>query len=414
MFPPAGGRCDHLQFSHLPARSRAHAPQHRPPCGSDALALPAPQATPASMASASKRFNNMTRPRRVLIVAALALVAIGAGSYLLRASQAESAPASRPVPAVPVTAARVVTRTVPVRLRTIGNIEPYTTVALKALVDGQIVAVRFTEGDEVKKGAVLLEIDRRPFEAQLQQAQANLLKDRATLDHASEQEKRYKDLLEKKFISPDAYGQVRTNAETAAAQVGADQAAIQGIRLQIEYCTIRAPITGYAGKIMIQQGNLVKANDTNALVVINQVRRYDADGELQVTAAVPKSTHPPLVGKLTFIDNTAGTITLRAAFPRLDKALWPGQFVDVVLTLTQQKDAVVMPATAVQNGPNGQYVFVVKSDNSVELRNVKIARTEGDDAVVASGVAPGDTVVTAGQLRLAPGIHVKLDSGKSA
>ncbi len=377
----------------------------------------------------------MTRPRRVLIVAALALVAIGAGSYLLRASQGASAPASRPVPAVPVTAARVVTRTVPVRLRTIGNIEPYTTVALKALVDGQIVAVRFTEGDEVKKGAVLFEIDRRPFEAQLQQAQANLLKDRATLDHASEQEKRYKDLLEKKFISPDAYGQVRTNAETAAAQVGADQAAMQGIRLQIEYCTIRAPITGYAGKIMIQQGNLVKANDTNALVVINQVRpiyasfsvpeqdldavrRYNADGELQVTAAVPKSAHPPLVGKLTFIDNTTdtttGTIRLRAAFPNLDKALWPGQFVDVVLTLTQQKDAVVMPATAVQNGPNGQYVFVVKPDNSVELRNVKIARTEGDDAVVASGVAPGDTVVTAGQLRLAPGIHVKLDTGKSA
>ncbi|MGC1816991.1 MAG: efflux RND transporter periplasmic adaptor subunit [Casimicrobiaceae bacterium] len=378
----------------------------------------------------------MTRPRRVLIVAALALVAIGAGSYLLRASQRDAGgAASTPSPAVPVTAAPVVTKTVPVRLRAIGNIEPYTTVALKALVDGQIVAVRFAEGDEVKKGAVLFEIDRRPFEAQLQQAQANLLKDRATLDHASEQEKRYKDLLEKKFISPDAYGQVRTNAETAAAQVSADQAAIQGIRLQIEYCTIRAPITGYAGKIMIQQGNLVKANDTNALVVINQVqpiyasfsvpeqdldavRRYDAAGELQVTAGVPKSSHPPLVGKLTFIDNTTdtttGTIKLRAAFPNLDKALWPGQFVDVVLTLTQQKDAVVMPATAVQNGPNGQYVFVVKPDHSVELRNVKIARTEGDDAVVASGVAPGDTVVTTGQLRLAPGIHVKLDTGKSA
>lgn len=380
----------------------------------------------------------MTRPRRVLIVAALALIAIGAGAWLWRGSAGLPGPrtaAHRPVPAVPVTAAAVVTRSVPVRLRAIGNVEPYTTVAIKARVDGQIDAVRFSEGDEVRKGATLFELDRRPFEAQLAQAQATLLKDRAVLDNASEQEKRYKDLLQKNFISPDAYGQVRTNAETAAAQVRADAAAIQGIRLQIDYCTIRAPVTGYAGKIMIQQGNLVKANDTNSLVVINQVRpiyvsfsvpeqeldavrRYEADGELKVSAGVPNSTHPPLAGKLSFIDNTTdvatGTIRLKAEFPNTDKALWPGQFVDVVLTLTEQKDAVVMPATAVQNGPNGQYVFIVKPDRSVELRNVKIARTEGDAAVVASGIVPGDTVVTAGQLRLAPGIKVKLDAGTGA
>lgn len=380
----------------------------------------------------------MTRPQRVLIVAALALIAIGAGAWLWRGSAGSPGSrtaAQRPVPVVPVTAAAVVAKSVPVRLRAIGNVEAFTTVAIKARVDGQVDAVRFSEGDEVAKGATLFELDRRPFEAQLAQAQATLLKDRAVLDNASEQEKRYKDLLQRHFISPDAYGQVRTNAETAAAQVRADEAAIQGIRLQIDYCTIRAPVTGYAGKIMIQQGNLVKANDTNALVVINQVRpiyvsfsvpeqdleavrRYDADGELKVTAALPNSTHPPLGGKLSFIDNTTdvatGTIRLKAEFPNVDKALWPGQFVDVVLTLTQQKDAIVMPATAVQNGPNGQYVFVVKPDRSVELRDVKIARTEGDDAVVASGVAPGDTVVTAGQLRLAPGIKVKLDAGKGA
>ncbi len=380
----------------------------------------------------------MTRPQRVLIVAALALIAIGAGAWLWRGSAGSPGSrntAQRPVPVVPVTAAAVVAKSVPVRLRAIGNVEAYTTVAIKARVDGQVDAVRFSEGDEVAKGATLFELDRRPFEAQLAQAQATLLKDRAVLDNASEQEKRYKDLLQRNFISPDAYGQVRTNAETAAAQVRADEAAIQGIRLQIDYCTIRAPVTGYAGKIMIQQGNLVKANDTNALVVINQVRpiyasfsvpeqdleavrRYNADGELKVTAAVPNSTHPPLGGKLSFIDNTTdvatGTIRLKAEFPNVDKALWPGQFVDVVLTLTQQKDAIVMPASAVQSGPNGQYVFVVKPDRSVELRDVKIARTEGDDAVVASGVVPGDTVVTAGQLRLAPGIKVKLDAGKGA
>jgi multidrug efflux system membrane fusion protein len=380
----------------------------------------------------------MTRPQRVLIVAALALIAIGAGAWLWRGSPGSPgsrATAQRPVAAVPVTVAAVVTKSVPVRLRAIGNVEAYTTVAIKARIDGQIVAVHFKEGDEVRKDAILFEIDRRPFEAQIAQAQATLLKDRAVLDNASEQEKRYKDLLQKKFISPDAYGQVRTNAETAAAQVRADEAAIQGIRLQIEYCTIRAPITGYAGKIQIQEGNLVKANDTNPLVVVNQVvpinasfsvpeqslaavRRYQADGELQVMAQVPNSGLPPVPGKLSFIDNstdaTTGTIKLKAEFANRDKALWPGQFVDVVLTLTHQDDAIVVPSVAIQNGPNGQYVFVVKPDQSVELRDVKVSRSEGDFSVVASGVKPGDTVVTVGQLRLAPGTKVAIADAKAS
>ncbi len=330
-----------------------------------------------------------------------------------------------------MTAAAVLAKTVPVRLHAIGNIEPYATVALKALIDGQIVSVHFAEGEEVTKGAVLFEIDRRPFEAQLRQAQANLLKDRALFDHATEQDKRNKDLLLQKFISPDAYEQIRTNTETAAAQLSADEAAIQSVRLQIEDCTIRAPITGYAGKIMLQPGNLVKANDTNSLVVINQVRpiyasfsvpeqeldavrRYNADGELKVTAAAPNSTLPPVTGKLTFIDNSTdistGTIKLKAEFANADKQLWPGQFVDVTLTLTQQANAIVTPSTAIQNGPDGQYVFVIKPDETVELRDVKVARTEGDDTVIASGLTPGEKVVTVGQLRLAPGTRVTIDT----
>jgi membrane fusion protein, multidrug efflux system len=377
----------------------------------------------------------MSAPRRTLIVVAFLLLIAGAAAVAFRYAPGSRAAMPKAVAAVPVSVAQVGLKTVPVRLRAIGNVEPFTTVAVKARIDGQIVAVHFKEGDEVHKGDVLFEIDRRPLEAQLRQAQANLLKDRALLDHANEQDKRYKELLEKKFVSPDAYAQIRTNKETAAAQASADDAAIQSARLQLEYCTIRSPITGYAGKIQIQEGNLVKANDTISLVVLNQVvpinasfsvpeqslaavRKYQADGELQVTAQVPNSGLPPVPGKLSFIDNstdaTTGTIKLKAEFANRDKALWPGQFVDVVLTLTHQDDAIVVPPTAIQNGPNGQYVFVVMPDRTVELRDVKVSRSEGDFSIVASGVKPGDTVVTVGQLRLAPGTKIAIADVKAS
>ena len=356
------------------------------------------------------------------VVAALLFV-------VFQANRGSRADPPKSIAAVPVTTAPVILKTVPVRLYAIGNVEPYTTVAVKARVDGQLVSVRFKEGDEVRQGAVLFEIDARPFAASLKQAQANLLKDRALYDRAKEQDKRYKDLLAKNFISTDAYEQVRTNAETAAATVAADEAAIDNAKLSLEYCTIRSPVTGYAGRIQIQQGNLVKANDTNAMVTLNQVvpictsfsvpeqnvadvRRYQADGELKVAASFANATHPPMAGRLSFVDNSAdattGTIKLKAEFPNSDKALWPGQFVNVVLTLREQKDAIVTPSSSVQSGPTGQYVFVVKADSTVELRNITITRAEGDDTVVASGLKAGDVVVTVGQLRLAPGTKVNV------
>ena len=366
----------------------------------------------------------------------LLLAVVAATVFLVfQVNRGPRAETQKSTPAVPVTTAAVVTKTVAVRIYAIGNVEPYTTVALKARVDGQIVSVHFKEGDEVRQGSVLFEIDPRPFGASLRQAQANLLKDRALLDRATDQEKRYKDLLAKNFISPDAYEQVRTNQATAAATVAADQAAIENAKLSLEYCTIRSPITGYAGRIQIQQGNLVKANDANPLVTINQVvpvytsfsvpeqniadiRKYQADGQLKVQAAFTNAAHAPVPGRLSFIDNSAdqttGTIKLKAEYPNTDKALWRGQFVNVVLTLYEQKDAVVTPSASVQNGPNGQYVFVVKPDQTVELRNIKITRAEGDDTVVASGLQPGDQVVTVGQLRLAPGTRVNVGKGAQA
>jgi multidrug efflux system membrane fusion protein len=376
----------------------------------------------------------MMSTRKKLFSGIFVLAVLAAAVFVVfQANRGSRADTQKSVPAVPVTAAPVVVKTVPVRLYAIGNVEPFTTVAIKARVDGQIVSVHFKEGDEVRQGAILFEIDPRAFAATLKQAQANLGKDKALYDRAVEQEKRYKDLLGKNFISPDAYEQVRTNMETAAATMRADEATIESAKLSLEYCTIRSPVTGYAGRIQIQQGNLAKANDTNPLVTVNQVvpiyatfsvpeqniagiRKYVADGELKVQVSFANSSHPPVAGKLSFIDNTAdmttGTIKLKAEFANADKALWPGQFVNVVLTLYEQKEAVVIPSVSVQNGPTGQYVFVVKPDSTVELRNIKITRAEGDDTVVASGLVPGDQVVTVGQLRLAPG--TKVNVAKSA
>ncbi len=368
------------------------------------------------------------RKKLFTILAGLAGLAVVVG--LVAQYNKESRAAVQKAPAtVPVSAALVVTKTMPVRLMAIGNIEPFTSVAIKARVDGQLLSVKFKEGDEVRQGSVMFEIDPRPFAASLKQAQANLLKDRALLDRASEQEKRYKDLLTKNFISPDAYAQVQTNTATAAATVSADEAAIENAKLSLEYCTIRSPVTGYAGRIQIQQGNLVKANDSNPLVTVNQVvpiyasfsvpeqnvsavRNYQAEGILKVQAAFTNAAHAPVAGKLSFIDNaadmTTATIKLKAEFPNTDKALWPGQFVNVVLTLYEQQDAIVAPSAAVQSGPAGQYVYVVKPDQTVEMRVIKIARAEGDDSVVASGLQPGEQVVVVGQLRLAPGTKVNV------
>ncbi|MFI4954199.1 MAG: efflux RND transporter periplasmic adaptor subunit, partial [Burkholderiales bacterium] len=210
------------------------------------------------------------RKKLFAIVAALAVLAVAIGLVAQYNKESRAAVRKTP-PAVPVTDAPVVAKTVPVRLYAIGNVEPFTTVTVKARVDGQIDSVHFNEGEEVRQGQLLFEIDPRPFAAALQQVQANVLRDRALLDRAADQEKRYKDLLEKNFISPDAYGQVKTNMESAAATLRADEAAVASAKLQLDYCSIRSPVTGYAGKIAIQRGNLVKANDTTGLVTINQV-----------------------------------------------------------------------------------------------------------------------------------------------
>jgi len=385
----------------------------------------------------SKRFAPSLNAPRVwcgfVIVAAIAL----SGCSKQDTPAAANGKAAKGPPAAPVVVAEVTRQTVPLRVQAIGNVEPYATVSVKARVDGQIVDAPFRDGQDVIKGQPLFQIDARPLQALLKQAEANLLRDKAQLERVRAQEIRYKDLLTKNFVSPDAYAQFRTNVETAAAVVGADEAAVETAKLQLEYTTIRAPISGRTGKIMIQLGNMVRANDTNALVVINQVspiylnfavpeqylgaiRTAMAKHTLKVEAGLTDSQGTAATnGELAFIDNavdtTTGTVKLRARFPNQDKLLWPGQFATASLTLGEQQGAIVVPSQAVQTGPKGQFVFVVKSDLTAEQRAVVVERVDGAQTVIAKGLTPGEKVVTIGQVRLSPGIKVnpKSDPAKS-
>ena len=368
---------------------------------------------------------------RALSVAGIAVAVILAGTAATHfAADSGAIEKKRPEgrPAVPVSIAVAAVRDMPVILRAIGNVDAYSTVAIKARVDGQIVEVNFRQGQAVGKGDVLFRLDARPFDAALRQAQANYARDKASRDQASSQERRYLDLLDKHFVSKEAYAQIGTAAETAEAALKASLAAVETARLNLQYCTIRSPIDGYVGRIMLQLGNLVKANDTNPLVVINQVkpiyatfaapeqrlseiRRHMADGPLEVAVRSADTHQMPLAtGRLVFVDNavdvSTGTIKLRAEFENLDLALWPGQFVNVALKLYDQTNAIVVPSVAVQTGPQGEFVFVLKPDATAEVREVKVARTEGDLTVIAEGLAKGERVVTRGQLRLAPGVKV--------
>jgi multidrug efflux system membrane fusion protein len=369
-------------------------------------------------------------PAKRFTLAAVLLAVLLGGAVAVHLSAGIRAKERKPAGqvAVPVSVASVEQRTMPVRLAAIGNVDPYNTVAVKARVDGQIIAVNFHEGQAVRRDEVLFRLDPRPFDAALHQAEANLARDRASYDHAKMQEQRYQELLRKNFVSKDAYAQYLTNAETAAASLKASEAAVETARLNLQYCTIRSPIDGYVGRVMLQLGNLVKANDTASLVVINQVkpiyvtfavpeqqlveiRRHMAAGPLEVAVTTPDAQHAPReTGRLVFIDNavdqSTGTIKLRAEFENRDLGLWPGQFVNVSLKLYDQAGALVVPSLAVQTGPEGEFVFVLKPDATTEVRKVTIARTDGDLAVVADGLHRGEKVVTRGQLRLAPGVKV--------
>ena len=374
----------------------------------------------------------MSSGKRYALLAGLAITLAAGGlvAYFSADSRAREKPAAKGPATVPVAVVAAVQQTVPVRLQAIGNVEAYTSVAVKSRVDGQILEVQFREGQEVKKGEVLFRIDPRPFDAAFKQAEAQALRDMANRDQAASQEKRYLELLEKNFVSKDAYAQYRTNAQTAEATSKATLAALENAKLNLEYTVIRSPIDGYVGRALLQAGNMVKANDTVSLVVINRVkpvyvsfaipeqqlatvRDLMRKNPLMVEVAAPGADNAIATGRIAFLDNavdqTTGTIKVRAIFDNSDAALWPGQFYAVRVKLYDQEDAILVPSRALQTGPNGQFVYVVKADMTAEVRKVVVSRTEGENSVLAEGgVAKGEQVVVRGALRLAPGMKVNL------
>jgi multidrug efflux system membrane fusion protein len=332
--------------------------------------------------------------------------------------------------AVPVTVTSVALEPMPIELRVVGTVEPCATVGVGALVGGELTAVHFQEGQEVKKDDILFTIDPRPFEAQLHQAEANLARDTAQAENANAQARRYRDLVSRGIATREQLDQISTNAAALQATVKADAAAVENANLQLQYSTIRAPIDGRTGALLVQAGNLVRTTDTTPLVVINEIspiyvafsvpeaslpdlRRYEAAGSLRVDVAVPGAQAPVERGRISFIDNTVdrstGTIRVKGTFQNPDRHLWPGLFVNVVLTLKTELRAIVVPLRAVQEAQEGKYVYVVKGDRTVESRPVTVARTVGDRAIIATGLTAGETVVTDGQLRLVPGTRVSID-----
>jgi multidrug efflux system membrane fusion protein len=348
----------------------------------------------------------------------VALLALGA------CSKAPPPPADS---AVPVDTARAVKKSMPELVNAVGTVEAINSVAVKSLVDGQLLESRVKDGDDIKAHELLFKIDPRPAQAVLAQAEAALAKDVAARDLAQAQVKRYEPVAAKGFISADQMQQYLTTYAAAAASVKVDQANVDAAKLTLGYTDIYAPIAGRAGRILVQPGNLVKANDTQPLLVLNQiapifvnfaipgayVERVRA-AEVQATLAV-QATGDALAkaqsGELAFVDNAVdpatNTVKLRARFTNDAQSLWPGQFVNIALTLGQSVDAIVVPDAAVKAGPDGSYVFVVKADGRAEQRGVSVARTVGGESVITQGLSAGENIVTDGQSRLINGTHVK-------
>jgi multidrug efflux system membrane fusion protein len=417
-------------------------------------------------------------------LALLALVALAGCS-----DRASGTPAKTAAPPVPVLVAQATGKAVPLEVSAIGNVQALTTVGVKSQVAGQVVQVHFTEGRDVKQGDLLFTIDPRPFEAalrqaeatvgrdlaqlrqaeaalaqrkaEIQQALANLERDVAQLENARTQERRYRELVDKELIAREQYDNFRTQLSAMEATVAADRAAVENARasalaaeagveniralikadqamvdharLQLGYTTIRAPMSGRTGNLLVQAGNVVKANEGDPMVVIAQIhpiyvsfavpehqlpgiQRYQTKEGLPVRATPPGAPRAA-TGRLTFVNNvvdaSTGTIQLKATFENEDGMLWPGQYVDVVLTLTTEQ-AITVPAEAVQSGQQGPFVFVVKPDMKVEARPVQTGRRVGGDLVVLRGLTAGERIVTDGHLRLVPGSTVEIKAARSS
>lgn len=376
----------------------------------------------ARFSRASSAVTTTTRAARLVL---------GLGAALLVGSACSDARTPQE-PVVPVTVAKVERSSVPWEINATGTVEPLQTVAVASQVSGILTEVRFREGDEVKRGQVLFRIDPRPYQAALQQAQAMLAKDQAQLVAAEQDVKRFEALATKDYVTPQQLEQMKANAASLRATVSGDEASVETAQLNLQYATIRAPIDGRAGALLLRQGNLVRAAG-QTLVVVNQLRpilvrfsvpasnlqglrKYRSDS-LPIHTQPASGTGETARGTLSFMDNavdtTTGTIMLKGLFPNKNGELWPGEFVNVALELFVENDAIVAPAPAVVQSQNGTYVFVVE-DGTAKTRDVTVARTVGDIAIISKGLSPGEMVVTDGQLRLTPGAKVQIKSASGS
>jgi len=333
--------------------------------------------------------------------------------------------------AAPVLVTKVERKVVPLSLEAIGAVEPIRTTAIRSQVTGTLKRRAIREGQDVNAGDLLLEVDPRPFQNALQTAEADLKKSQVQLETARAQVARYRSLSTDQMVSKEQYEKITDAARALEAEVAAVESRLANARLQLEYCSIRAPLTGRTGNIHVHEGDIVRANDSGApLMTINQlnpiyvtfgvpqqylaaVSRYRASGTLRVAVVPPGADERPEVGDLTFLDNTVdsttGTIRLKGTFPNKENRLWPGQFATVTLTLASP-EVTAVPANALQVSQAGQYVYVVKADQTAEMRMVTVERLAGADAVIAKGLEPGEVVVTEGQLRVLPGRPVEVKS----
>jgi len=366
-----------------------------------------------------KRYCNLL----LITVAMASLTACG------KKDQAQAANASAR-PAAPVVVAVAEQRDVPVQLSAIGNVESYQTVQIRSQVNGQIQSIFFKEGQDVHKGQLLFQLDKKPFQADLEKAQGMLQHDEAQAANSRLQAERYNVLEMQGVASKEQADQVRAQAKADASAVYADRAAVDAAKVQLQYTDIKAPIDARTGALLMNVGNLVKANDTPFLVQLNQVTpiyatfsipenqldavRKFAAGNLKVLAFPKGQNTNPAEGKLTFIDNgvdmQTGTVKLKATFANKDRRLWPGQYVDVVLNLSTRKQAVLVPTKAIQTGQQGQYVYVVTPQSTAESRNVETSGTYQNSTVITGGVSAGEKVVVDGQLRVAPNAKVLVQS----
>lgn len=381
--------------------------------------------------------------RKIILIGAIFLVLLGWWSCHHRAAsdQAQTdgaaggrngrgGPPGAGGGAVPVVAAEVEQKDVPIFLDGLGTVQAFNTVTVRTRVDGELQQVLFSEGQEVTTGDMLAVVDPRPFQAALDQATAKKAQDEAQLGNARVVFTRNSDLLARKVIDQQTYDTSKFAVDQFEGTVQGDQAAIDNARTQLDYTQIKSPINGRTGIRLVDVGNVIHAADANGIVVITQLKPISvvftlpeqnlqeilnqgaANGGLHVSALDRGNTTPLGEGTLAVVDNqidqTTGTVKLKATFPNDDLKLWPGKFVNARLVLTTKKGATVIPASVVQRGPQGTYAYVIKPDKSVEMRQIKVAQTENNQTVVDDGLKPGEQVVVDGQYKLQPGAHVEI------